>query len=118
MGAELDAIDESFLPNMAKAFGLGKETGLPELYELPGIVPDPDWKMNNVGDFWARGDAINLAIGQGYLVATPLQMANVYAAIANGGTLYQPHLLLDIVKLDGSVVQSGEVKVNGTLPLT
>ncbi len=118
MGAELDEMDESFLPNMAKAYGLGKETGLPELYELPGIVPDPEWKLANVGDFWARGDAINLAIGQGYLVATPLQMANVYAAIANGGTLYQPHLLLDIVKLDGSVVQSGEVKENGKLPLT
>ncbi|HYI15282.1 MAG TPA: penicillin-binding protein 2 [Thermomicrobiales bacterium] len=118
MGAELDAMDETFLPNMAKSFGLGKLTGLPELYELPGIVPDPDWKITNVGDFWARGDAINLAIGQGYLVATPLQMANVYAAIANGGTLYQPHLLLDIVKLDGTVVQSGEVKENGKLPLT
>ena len=118
MGAELDAKDETLLPNMAKAFGLGKETGLPELYELPGIVPDPEWKLANVGDFWARGDAINLAIGQGYLVATPLQMANVYAAIANGGTLYQPHLILDIVKLDGTVVQSGEVKENGKLPLT
>jgi len=118
MGAELDAQDETLLPNMAKAFGLGKLTGLPELYELPGIVPDPEWKLANVGDFWARGDAINLAIGQGYLVATPLQMANVYASIANGGTLYQPHLLLDIVKLDGSVVQSGEVKEIGKLPLT
>ena len=118
MGAELDAQDETLLPNMAKAFGLGKLTGLPELYELPGIVPDPEWKLANVGDFWARGDAINLAIGQGYLVATPLQMANVYASIANDGTLYQPHLLLDIVKLDGSVVQSGEVKEIGKLPLT
>jgi penicillin-binding protein 2 len=118
MGAELDEMDETFLPNMAKAFGLGKETGLPELYELPGIVPDPDWKLTNVGDFWARGDAINLAIGQGYLVATPLQMANAYAAIANGGTLYQPHLMLDIVKLDGTVVQSGEVKEIGKLPLS
>jgi penicillin-binding protein 2 len=118
MGAELDELDEHFLPDMAKAYGLGKLTGLPELYEIPGIVPDPEWKMENVGDFWARGDAINLAIGQGYLTATPLQMANVYAAIANGGTLYQPHLLLDVVKLDGSIVQSGEVKENGKLPLS
>lgn len=118
MGAELDAKDETLLPTMAKAYGLGKVTGLPELYELPGIVPDPEWKLANVGDFWARGDAINLAIGQGYLVATPLQMANVYAAIANGGTLYQPHLILDIVNLDGTIVQSGEVKENGKLPLS
>ena len=117
-GAELDEKDENLLPNMAKAFGLGALTGIPELYEIPGIVPSPDWKMENVGDFWARGDAVNLAIGQGYLVATPLQMANVYAALANGGTLYQPHLTLDIVRLDGSVAQKGEVKEIGKLPLT
>ena len=118
MGAELDAKDENALPNMAKAFGLGAPTGIPELSEISGIVPDPDWKMENVGDFWARGDAVNLAIGQGYLVATPLQMANVYAALANGGTLYQPHLTLDIVRLDGSIAQKGEVKEIGKLPLS
>ena len=58
-----------------------------------GIVPDPQWKLDTVGDFWATGDAINLAIGQGYLLATPLQMANAYAAIANGGTLLQPFIV-------------------------
>ncbi|MCO5177984.1 MAG: penicillin-binding protein 2, partial [Thermomicrobiales bacterium] len=118
LGAELDAQDENALPNMAKAFGLGAPTGIPELYEISGIVPNPDWKMENVGDFWARGDAVNLAIGQGYLVATPLQMANVYAALANGGTLYQPHLMLDIVRLDGSIAQKGEVKEIGKLPIS
>jgi penicillin-binding protein 2 len=110
-------MDEYLLPNMTRGFGLGAPTGLPELYEIPGVVPDPDWKMQHVGDFWARGDAVNLAIGQGYLVATPLQVANMYAAIANGGTLYQPHLLLDVVKLDGTVVHSGEVKEIGRLPV-
>lgn len=118
IGAELDAIDEMLLPNMTRGFGLGAPTGLPELYELPGIVPDPDWKMEHVGDFWARGDAVNLAIGQGYLVATPLQVANMYAALANGGTLWQPHLLLDVVKLDGSIVRSGEKKERGKLPIS
>jgi penicillin-binding protein 2 len=118
IGADLDAMDETLLPNMSKGFGLGSATGLPELYELPGIVPDPDWKVLNIGDFWARGDAVNLAIGQGYLVATPLQVANMYAALANGGTLWVPHLLLDIVKLDGTVVQSGEVKERGKLPIS
>jgi penicillin-binding protein 2 len=118
IGAELDKKGENLLPDMAKAFGLGKLTGLPELYEIPGIVPDPEWKMENVGDFWARGDAVNLAIGQGYLTATPLQMANVYAALANGGTLYQPHLTLDIVNLDGTIAQKGEVKEIGKLPIS
>lgn len=117
IGAELDAQNEMWLPDVTRAFGLGAATGLPELYEIDGIVPDPDWKMEQVGDFWARGDAVNLAIGQGYLVATPLQVVNMYAALANGGTLYQPHLMLDIVKLDGTVVKSGEVKEIGKLPI-
>ena len=117
IGAELDEQNEMWLPDATRSFGFGVATGLPELYEIDGIVPDPDWKMEQVGDFWARGDAVNLAIGQGYLVATPLQVANMYAALANGGTLYQPHLMLDIVKLDGTVVESGEVKEIGKLPI-
>jgi penicillin-binding protein 2 len=117
IGAELDTQNEFWLPEVTRAFGFGTATGLPELYEIDGIVPDPDWKMEQVGDFWARGDAVNLAIGQGYLVATPLQVANMYAALANGGTLYQPHLTLDIVKLDGTVVKKGEVKEIGKLPI-
>lgn len=118
MGAELDVMDEMLLPDMTRAFGFGAPTGLPELYEIPGVVPDPAWKMAQIGDFWARGDAVNLAIGQGFFLGTPLQLANAYAAIANGGTLYQPHLTLDIVRLDGTVVQSGEVKEIGKLPLS
>jgi penicillin-binding protein 2 len=118
MGAELDDINEMFLPDMARAFGFGAPTGLPELYEIPGVVPDPNWKMAQIGDFWARGDAVNLAIGQGFFLATPLQVANAYAALANGGILYQPHLTLDIVRLDGTVAQSGEVKEIGRLPLS
>lgn len=118
IGSQLDEQNEMWLPDMARAFGFGLPTGLPELYEVPGIVPDPDWKMANVDDFWARGDAVNLAIGQGYYLSTPLQMANAYAAIANGGVLYQPHLTLDIVNVDGSVASKGEVKEIGRLPLS
>ena len=118
IGAQLDEQNEMWLPDMARSFGFGQPTGLPELFEVPGIVPDPDWKMANVDDFWARGDAVNLAIGQGFYLSTPLQMANAYAAIANGGVLYQPHLTLDIVNVDGSVASKGEVKEIGRLPLS
>ncbi|HUG16087.1 MAG TPA: penicillin-binding protein 2 [Thermomicrobiales bacterium] len=118
MGEQLDEMDEMLLPDMTRAFGFGARTGLPELFEIPGVVPDPDWKLAQIGDFWARGDAVNLAIGQGFFLGTPLQLANAYAAIANGGTLYQPHLTLDIVRLDGTVVQSGEVKEIGRLPIS
>ena len=118
MGADLDTKDESLLPTMARGFGFGSPTGIPELVEIAGIVPDPQWKQANVGDYWARGDAVNFAIGQGYFVASPLQLADAYGAIANGGTLWTPHLTLDIVRLDGSIVQEGQVKERGKLPIS
>jgi penicillin-binding protein 2 len=93
IGAELDKQDSNYLPDMAKAFGLGKATGIPYFPEVSGTIPDPKWKSEVVGDGWATGDAVNLSIGQGYMQATPLQMANAYAAIANGGTLLQPYVV-------------------------
>ncbi len=93
IGYDLDRKDDQLLPDMAKAFGLGEATGIPFLPESSGTVPDPQWKRDVIGDFWARGDAINLSIGQGFLLATPLQMANAYAAIANNGSLLQPFIV-------------------------
>jgi penicillin-binding protein 2 len=68
-------MDPEYLPRMAKAFGLGAPTGIPYLPEAAGALPDPAWKLETFGDYWATGDAINLAIGQGFLQATPLQLA-------------------------------------------
>ncbi len=93
LGYQLDQQDNELLPAMAKAFGLGSRTGVPYYYEAAGVVPDPEWKQSEIGDFWATGDSINLSIGQGYLLATPLQMAVAYAAIANGGRVMQPYLV-------------------------
>jgi penicillin-binding protein 2 len=118
MGAELDEQDEHWLPDMARAYGFGTPTGIPELDEIAGIVPDPEWKMENVGDFWARGDAVNLAIGQGFFLASTLQLADAYLAVANGGTLWVPHLILDIVRLDGSVAFHADPKEKGKLPVS
>ena len=119
IGAALDDEDPRHLPDMTKAFGLGELTGIPYFPEIPGTVPDPEWKQENFGDGWATGDAVNLSIGQGYLEATPLQMANVYAAIANGGTLLQPYIV-DRTQVQGSqeFVQVGERKVIREIPLT
>lgn len=119
IGAALDDENPEDLPEMAKAFGLGELTGIPYFPEIPGTVPDPAWKLENFGDGWATGDAVNLSIGQGYLEATPLQMANVYAAIANGGTLLQPYIV-DRTQVQGSrdFVQVGERKVIREIPLT
>jgi penicillin-binding protein 2 len=119
IGAALDDLDPEALPDMTKAFGLGAKTGIPYFPEVAGVVPDPQWKLDTQDDGWATGDAVNLAIGQGYLEATPLQMANVYAAIANGGTLLQPYIV-DKTQVQGTqdVVQVGKRTVIRELPLT
>ncbi|MDP9364557.1 MAG: penicillin-binding transpeptidase domain-containing protein, partial [Chloroflexota bacterium] len=118
LGSDLDRTDEELLPAMAKAFGLGAPTDIPYLPELGGTVPDPKWKLDTFGDYWARGDAVNLAIGQGFLEATPLQMATAYAAIANGGDLLQPFVLAHAVSPDGAEEQLGQRVVRQDLPLS
>jgi penicillin-binding protein 2 len=93
VGQALDSIDPNILPTFARAFGLGAPTGLQELPEAAGLVPDPAWKQSAVGENWWVGDSVNLAIGQGYLLVTPLQIARMMAAVANGGTLYRPYVV-------------------------
>lgn len=73
--------------------GLGHQLGIDLPGEASGILPSHDWKRRAMHQPWFKGDSVNMAIGQGYLLLTPLQMASVYATIANGGTLYRPHLL-------------------------
>ncbi len=93
LGYELDEKDNELLPRMAREYGLGEPTGIPFLPEIAGTVPDPEWKLEVVGDYWATGDSVNFAIGQGYIEATPLQMAMVYATIANNGSLLRPYIV-------------------------
>ena len=79
---------------MSRQFGLGMKTGIELDGELAGLVPDDAWKRRAMGEGWRKGDTCNLSIGQGALLVTPLQMAMVVAALANGGTLYRPRLVL------------------------
>jgi penicillin-binding protein 2 len=74
--------------------------------------------MEVIGDGWSTGVAVLLAIGQGYLTATPLQMANAYAAIANGGDVLQPYIVDKVQAPDGTFTQVGERKVVHELPLS
>jgi penicillin-binding protein 2 len=57
------------------------------------VLPGPQWKQQNVGEVWTTGDAVNMSIGQGYLLASPLQVAQMTAAIANGGHRVRPHFI-------------------------
>lgn len=116
IGRDLDRQDPDALPAMARGFGLGAQTGIPMFPEVGGTLPDPAWKLATFGDGWATGDAVNLAIGQGFLEATPLQMATAYAAIANGGDLLQPWLVARVLEPDGRVTQIGGRVTRGRVP--
>ena len=77
--------------------------------EVAGFVPDPAWKKQKFAgtqdQSWTDGDTYNLAIGQGFIGITPIEVANAYAAIANGGTLYQPQMVKTVVDKDRGVVE-------------
>lgn len=118
LGLRLNQLDPNILPSFARAFGLGKSTQVSGIDDAPGLVPDPAWKQKNVGQPWYDGDGVNLAIGQGYLLATPLQMANVYSTIANHGAVRSPVLVTEIKSPDGSVVESFSAKSLGTVPVS
>lgn len=81
------------LARWARAAGFGKATGLDLPGEAAGLVPDPAWKLRTTGDPWVLGDTYTFGIGQGYFTASPLQMALLAAAIANGGDVLVPRVV-------------------------
>ncbi len=85
------------------AFGLGAPTGVDLPAESEGLLPSPAWKEREWEDRWYDGDTVNMSIGQGFLLVTPLQMAVVTAAVANGGTVVQPRLARKFLSRTGSV---------------
>lgn len=102
-----------YLQNTARQLGFGDRTGIDIANEKSGQVPDENWlrRMNNANpaafprNSWNPGDNINLSIGQGDLLVTPLQIADVFAAVANGGTAFRPHIAQQIQTVDGTVVR-------------
>lgn len=94
------------LAKYARYFGLGKPTGINLPGENAGLVPDPDWKRNNTKEkVWFPLETIHFSIGQGYLTVTPIQLAQVYAAIANGGKVYRPQVVSRIITPEGEVIK-------------
>lgn len=101
----------SGLVKYARLFGLGEKTGIDLPGERPGFVPTADWKETVKKEPWYIGDTYHFAIGQGDVLVTPLQVANYTAAIANGGTLYEPHLVTKILGTDNQVVEDITPKI-------
>ncbi|MEA3406505.1 MAG: penicillin-binding protein 2 [Chloroflexota bacterium] len=92
------------LADYAREFGFGKPTGIELSGEATGLVPSDQWKRQNYGENWVTGDTYNAAIGQGYILATPLQVLNATAAVANGGVLYRPQLIYQVLDAEGDIV--------------
>src|SRR5690606_34632141 len=88
-GYQLNEADPFLLPSYARRLGFGELTGLRGLPESAGTIIDPDIVRQQGGE-WSFSDAVNMAIGQGEVEVTPLQVVRLFAAIGNGGTLYRP----------------------------
>jgi len=102
----------------AKAFGLGAPTGIKLDNEARGLIPTAAWKKSRTGIAWQRGETLSVAIGQGFNLATPIQMAGMMAAIASGGTRYQPMILESIRTADNRLIFQNEPQVAGKVPVT
>jgi penicillin-binding protein 2 len=140
VGYDLSFVDRDALPSYARSFGFGAPTGIgqrhapegPErlidptgnledrdpLGEAGGLVPDDAWKRETLDEGWATGDNVNLAIGQGFLLTTPLQMCRMVAAVANGGTLYRPQIVSRVAGSDREPETAFEAERVGRLPIT
>jgi penicillin-binding protein 2 len=93
------------LAHWANQYGFGAPTGIDLPGEAKGIVPSNDWKQQALGEPIFPGEVYQAGIGQGYDVVTPIQLINAYAALANGGKLYQPQIVRQVVGPDGTVVR-------------
>lgn len=115
---EFEGLGLERLAGYAEMFGFGEFTGIDLPGELDGLVPNAKWKRVNYAETWLTGDTYNMSIGQGFILVTPLQLLNAYATIANGGTLYRPHLVTEILDADGNIVKKIEPEAIGRLDVS
>jgi penicillin-binding protein 2 len=101
----------------ARGFGFGRLTEIDLGQETAGLVPTSEWKERRMGEPWQRGETVSISIGQGFNLTTPLQLAVGYAAIANGGDLVRPRLLLRVERRDGTVLEAPPPEVRGRVPV-
>ena len=109
-------LGERSLHHYAGAFGLGEKSGLPLSGETAGKIPSAGWKEERFKQKWYAGDTLNMSIGQGFVQASPLQMALATAAVATG-KLYKPLLVKAVISPGGAVIRKYEPVMRRSLPL-
>ena len=102
---EFNGVGPLALAEWAREFGFDDPTGIDLAGEVGGLIPDPALKQRTFGEPWVDGDTYNFAIGQGFVAATPLQMAVATATIANGGTIYEPQIVYEVRDSRGNLVR-------------
>jgi penicillin-binding protein 2 len=111
-------LGEEKIAKYARSFGLGGPTGIDIPGETSGLVPDGEWKRETLDEPWVLGDTYNYGIGQGYVSTTPIQMLNVAAAIANGGSLLTPHVVSHYQDSQGNRLDAVEEEPQAKLPVS
>ncbi len=94
------------LAEFARKLGLGKKTGIEMEYEKNGLVPTKEWKRKNRKTKWQEGETLSVAIGQGFNLTSPLQICLMTATIANGGKVYRPQLVEQVIDPEGKIVEN------------
>ncbi|MDH3356800.1 MAG: penicillin-binding protein 2 [Desulfobacteraceae bacterium] len=102
----------------AVASGLGSPTGIDLDHEAAGLIPTKEWKKRRTGVAWQGGETLSVAIGQGFDLATPLQMLVLTSAVANGGEMYKPLILKSVYSPEGSVILESKKQLAGKLPVS
>ena len=90
------------IASVAKRLGLGAQTGFPFGSERSGLIPTREWKKKRFGTSWYDGETVISSIGQGFVLTTPMQLATMAAALANGGTVWRPQVVQKIIDLEGN----------------
>ncbi len=117
VGLALHRADNQLLPDWSRLFGLGQRTGVTGIAEGAGVVADNEWKQRAFNEPLFEGDAVNSAIGQGFMLATPLQINRLMAAMANGGQIVRPYIIDRIIDINGQETVF-EPEVTGTIPIS
>lgn len=111
-------LDIDVLAKYSRMLGLGRKTGIELSRETTGLIPTKEWKRKLNGEEWQLGETLSCAIGQSYVLTTPLQLAMSYAAIANGGKLYRPQIIKEIFTNSGEILRQAQPEIVDQLELS